>query len=427
MQKRILMVFFSLVGVFFLNNATAHAAYLNDTQCAMNAFYGSYYRIPVVNDTNRTIAPSDPILLADTQLLLKSNDAIGNFQTPQTMERKFPNMDVMPGRPQYYAVHWHGTMKISEEKEYRVMLSSHEASQLYINGKLVIDVPPNENFGGQSISVPLTKGDAIVDIFFAKRSDFTSGITFSVDGQITFSPCAADTTLQTPAPVVPSTVTPSLPTPVVTTPVPVPAVLGVSAQNRAPYFVAFNPPRTVAPGKSYAYMVVGSDPDKDLMTYRLVSAPQGMTITQYTGFILWNPTAEQRRADSYMVTVEISDQTHATRLGYVIEVNAPVNNSALSHTGVMGKTSQNASSISVSSSPAPEAETKVPAGNRLFASAFFTGMFNAFRWTRSNATPLLLGIFFFVVAAVIAYGILEIVERAKLARRRDSSTPSENA
>ncbi len=423
-----LMVFFSLVGVFFLTGSSASASSINDTQCTMNALYGSYYRIPVVNDANRTVAPSNPILFSEAELLLKSNDTIGNFQTPQTMERKFPNVNFIPGQPQYFAVRWHGTVKVSEDKDYRVMLSSHEASQLYINGALIIDVPPNPHSGGQTISVRLPKGDAVVDIFFAKRSTHTSGLVFSIDGIVSFSPCATNVILQSEGQASVPVVTPQ------STPVsvpPAPAVLGTNIQNRAPHFVNFNPIRTVAPGKPYAYAVVGSDPDKDLITYRLVNAPQGMTITPYTGFIYWNPTAQQRLLPSQLITVEIGDQTHTIRLGYMLQVNVPVNNSVLSHntdsSGVMGnKNSQNASSVSAPKSPAQEMESTVPAGNRLLASAFFTGMFNAFRWVKSNTLPLALGIFFFVVAAIIAYGVLEIVERAKLARRRASETPTSN-
>jgi hypothetical protein len=430
MKKRILAVFFSLVGVFLLGGSSVSAASINDTQCTQNALYGSYYRIPVVNDANRTVAPSDPILFSDDQLLLKSNDTMGNFQTPQTMERKFPNVDTIPGQPQYFAVRWHGTRKVSQDKDYRIMLSSHEASQLYINGALVVDVQPNANFGGKTISMHLPQGDAVVDIFFAKRSAFTSGLVFSVDGTVSFSPCAAAVALQTEAQPVVAVV--STPTPALSPATPTTqAVLGASVQNRAPHFVAFNPTRTVPPQKPYTYMVVGSDPDRDLMTYRLVTAPAGMTITPYTGFILWNPTQEQRSMGPQLVTVEIKDETHTTRLGYVLQVNVPVNNSVLSRntdsSGVTGKTnSQNASSISIPNQPAQEMESTASAGNRLFASAFFTGMFNAFRWVKHNMLPLALGIFFFVVAAVIAYGALEIVERAKLARRRGSANPPTN-
>lgn len=45
-------------------------------------------------------------------------------------------------------------------------------------------------------------------------------------------------------------------------------------------------------GKTYSYQVNATDPDEDILTYSLKSAPSGMTINPKTGLIQWNVPAE---------------------------------------------------------------------------------------------------------------------------------------
>lgn len=57
-------------------------------------------------------------------------------------------------------------------------------------------------------------------------------------------------------------------------------------------------------GRTYLYPTIAHDPDFDPLTYRLVTAPTGMTIDPTTGLIAWEPTAEQLGRHSVRLRVE---------------------------------------------------------------------------------------------------------------------------
>jgi len=61
--------------------------------------------------------------------------------------------------------------------------------------------------------------------------------------------------------------------------------------NAAPRIVS-NPP-TEFDGDVYTYQVSAEDPDGDVLTYSLGSAPKGMTIDGKTGFVRWKIAKEQ--------------------------------------------------------------------------------------------------------------------------------------
>ncbi len=61
----------------------------------------------------------------------------------------------------------------------------------------------------------------------------------------------------------------------------------------------------VSEGASYQYTVEASDEDGDVLTYQLVTGPQGMTINGGTGEILWQDDGS--RSDGETVEVEVED------------------------------------------------------------------------------------------------------------------------
>ena len=55
----------------------------------------------------------------------------------------------------------------------------------------------------------------------------------------------------------------------------------------------------------YSYDVEAIDPDKDILTYSLVNAPQGMSIDDLTGEILWNTAG--KTVGNYNISVKVTD------------------------------------------------------------------------------------------------------------------------
>lgn len=77
------------------------------------------------------------------------------------------------------------------------------------------------------------------------------------------------------------------------------------------------PTITSAPGAgateelTYAYRVLASDVAADILTYSLVTAPEGMTIQPAGGLVNWTPTNEQA-ATSHSVKIKVSDDDGGT-------------------------------------------------------------------------------------------------------------------
>ena len=72
--------------------------------------------------------------------------------------------------------------------------------------------------------------------------------------------------------------------------------------NQVP-IITSDPVKTGEVGVEYIYDVNATDPEEDVLTYSLVTKPEGMTINSATGLIEWTPTAK----GVYSVVVKVSD------------------------------------------------------------------------------------------------------------------------
>ena len=80
--------------------------------------------------------------------------------------------------------------------------------------------------------------------------------------------------------------------------------------NQAPRIRSTPPTSFAIDGKLFAYDLVGFDPDFDPLTWRLVSAPRGVSIDPLRGTLRWVPTTDQLGPNA--ITVEVSDTFLAT-------------------------------------------------------------------------------------------------------------------
>ena len=80
--------------------------------------------------------------------------------------------------------------------------------------------------------------------------------------------------------------------------------INVSAVNLPPAITS-TPSTQAAVGQAYTYAVAASDPDGDVLTFSLPTAPAGMSINTSTGLIQWTPTSSE--AGLQLVTVQVSD------------------------------------------------------------------------------------------------------------------------
>jgi subtilase family serine protease/fibronectin type 3 domain-containing protein len=96
--------------------------------------------------------------------------------------------------------------------------------------------------------------------------------------------------------------------------------LTVAVPNLAPT-IASDPVVKAQVGQRYQYQVNAADPNGDPVTYRLETAPAGMTIESETGLLTWEPDA----AEPVTVVIRVEDPygTHA-RQSYTIAVSEPL-------------------------------------------------------------------------------------------------------
>ena len=66
-------------------------------------------------------------------------------------------------------------------------------------------------------------------------------------------------------------------------------------------------------GKTYTYQVNATDPDKDILTYSLKSAPAGMTIDPKTGAIKWNVPPDLKGKTTFTISVTDGNGGEATQ------------------------------------------------------------------------------------------------------------------
>ncbi len=78
------------------------------------------------------------------------------------------------------------------------------------------------------------------------------------------------------------------------------------------------PHATTAANVAYRYDVLAVDGDSDILTYRLVLPPEGMTIDAQTGTVHWSPTINN--VGQAQVTVRVSDGQSYTEQTFIVEV-----------------------------------------------------------------------------------------------------------
>ncbi|MDB9391129.1 Ig-like domain-containing protein [Microcystis aeruginosa] len=82
------------------------------------------------------------------------------------------------------------------------------------------------------------------------------------------------------------------------------SVLEEETDNYAPVIIS-EPILKASTSQNYVYDVNAIDPDKDNLTYSLVDAPQGMSIDNLTGEILWNTAG--KTVGNYDISVKVTD------------------------------------------------------------------------------------------------------------------------
>ncbi|MDF1554056.1 MAG: Ig-like domain-containing protein, partial [Deferrisomatales bacterium] len=92
----------------------------------------------------------------------------------------------------------------------------------------------------------------------------------------------------------------------------------ITATNRAPAITS-QPPLTTQDLHPYSYPIVAVDPDGDTLTYRLTSAPVGMSVEASTGHVRWTPASTQ--IGEHAVTVRVEDgQGRGDEQSFVVSV-----------------------------------------------------------------------------------------------------------
>lgn len=74
------------------------------------------------------------------------------------------------------------------------------------------------------------------------------------------------------------------------------------ANNQAPV-ISSTPRDTIGLGQTYLYLIAADDPNHDPLTYRLASAPSGMTVDN-RGLVSWDPTPSQLGSHAVQLQVE---------------------------------------------------------------------------------------------------------------------------
>jgi len=88
--------------------------------------------------------------------------------------------------------------------------------------------------------------------------------------------------------------------------------------NEAPV-IQSSPPLTAVLGVEYSYQIEAIDDNDANLTYRLLLAPDGMTIDSSTGFIKWIPQENQLGANQ--VQVKASDGWSSSNQEFSVEVS----------------------------------------------------------------------------------------------------------
>jgi RHS repeat-associated protein len=81
--------------------------------------------------------------------------------------------------------------------------------------------------------------------------------------------------------------------------------LQVSGPVNHPPVITSTPPTNASPGRAYAYLIDATDPDNDVLSVLLPVKPAGMTLNEFTGQLMWTPTAAQ--LGTHAVQVQVID------------------------------------------------------------------------------------------------------------------------
>ena len=164
------------------------------TNCSLNGLAGTYYNLPenhpdVGGPINGVVPGTTPFQFnwfSDQYKVFEQTDAITAINVPANF---FPVDTGLAGDPQYFAVHWTGSVIAPAAGTYTITISSDDDAWLYIDGVQKIDLGGIHALTAQSASVPLPAGSSNIDIYFAERHVVQSGIVFTYSGGLTFSPC----------------------------------------------------------------------------------------------------------------------------------------------------------------------------------------------------------------------------------------------
>lgn len=92
----------------------------------------------------------------------------------------FPVDDGLPEDPYYFAVHWEGTLNITESGTYSFELGSDDDSWVYVDDEMVVDLGGVHAYVVTGHPIYLEEGVHIIDIYFAERHKVQSGFYFEI-------------------------------------------------------------------------------------------------------------------------------------------------------------------------------------------------------------------------------------------------------
>ena len=99
----------------------------------------------------------------------------------------------------------------------------------------------------------------------------------------------------------------------------------VAPVNQAPEFTNAPPLAHIA-GEHYEWDAEAEDPDGDIITFTLVSGPEGALMDASTGVLTWDPPADDRdRAENVDFGVRVSDDELFTERQFTVVLTYPAN------------------------------------------------------------------------------------------------------
>jgi RHS repeat-associated protein len=95
----------------------------------------------------------------------------------------------------------------------------------------------------------------------------------------------------------------------------------VSVDGNVPPDITSDPPTVAVVDSVYAYGVTATDADNDPLTFRLTTAPAGMSLDPQSGLVQWTPTSQQAESQFADVAILVTDgQGNAVSQIYTIAI-----------------------------------------------------------------------------------------------------------